>query len=138
MSISPKMAKTGENPSGIQVGGGESVKSGGGSGARVLGALSSGEDEEICYLGEYKHGTDKKRRLQIPSRWRPANLENYELTAVVWTRGSEAESCLLVFPPSEMRKLLKSVKKLSWGDPQAETLRRALGGKSEAMKFDSV
>jgi MraZ protein len=25
---------------------------------------------------------------------------------------------------------------MSWGDPEAETLRRALGGKSETVKFD--
>jgi division/cell wall cluster transcriptional repressor MraZ len=136
--ISPKNAKTGENPTGTELGGGGGVGSGGQSGAWVSRVAPAAEEEEICYLGEFKHGTDDKKRLQVPAKWRPTNMKNYELTVVLWTRGSEAESCLLVFPPSEIKKLLKSVKKLSWGDPQAETLRRALGGKSETVKFDQV
>lgn len=138
MSISSKQAKTGEKPSGTEVGGGGEVGDGGGPGGGAGGAASSGEDEDICYLGQFTHGTDEKKRLQVPSKWRPTELKNYELTVVLWTRRSEAESCLLVFPPSEMKKLLKSVKKLSWGDPEAETLRRALGGGAETVKIDQV
>ena len=107
---------------------------GGGAG----GAASSGPEEEICYLGEFTHGTDEKKRLQVPSKWRPTDLRNYELTVVLWTRGSQADSCLLVFPPSERKKLLELIKKLPWGDKKAETLRRALGGGAEMVKFDQV
>jgi len=99
---------------------------------------SSAEDEEIFYFGQVTHGADAKKRIQIPAKWRPENIENYEVNVVLWARGPEAEACLQVFPPSEMKRLLKLVKKLSWGDPKAETLRRALGGKSETVKFDRV
>ncbi len=137
MSSGTKKVKTGENPFESEVGSGEIAGGGGGSGAQRHEVASSfGEDEEIVYLGEYWHGTDKKGRCQVPSRWRPANWDNYELTAVPWTRSTEAQACLLVFPPSEMKKLLRSVKQMSWGDPEAETLRRALGGKSESLKID--
>ena len=127
----------------MEVGHGEPVQSvGGQSGEQPAGqqsgTITSSEDEEICFLGEYRHGADEKRRIQVPSRWRPENFEGYELTAMVWTRNSGPQSCLLVFPPSEMKSFVRSVKNMSWGDPEAETLRRALGGKADSLTLDKA
>lgn len=134
-----KQAKSGENPSGTEVGGGgDAAGSGGGSKGGASGPASSGTDEEFYYLGKYEHGADEKKRVQIPSKWRPENLANYEVNLVLWIRDSEADACLQVFPPGEMKRLMKLVRKKSWGDKSAETLRRRLGGDSETVKVDSV
>jgi MraZ protein len=137
MATLSKQAKTGENPSGTEVGRGGEVGGGGGSGGGAGRAASSGDDE-IYYLGKYTHGSDEKKRVQIPSKWRPENLTNYEVNVVLWMRESESEACLQVFPPGEMKRLMQLVRNKSWGDADAETLRRRLGGDSETVKVDSV
>jgi division/cell wall cluster transcriptional repressor MraZ len=143
MSNWTKKVKSVGKPTGTEVGHGEPVQSaGGGSGGQPAGQpsgiITHFEEEEICYLGEYRHGADEKRRIQVPSRWRPENFEGYELTATVWTRNSGAQSCLMVFPPVEMKSFVRSMKSMSWGDPEAETLRRALGGKADTLTLDKA
>src|ERR1700759_4790144 len=124
MSNWTKKVKSVGNPTGMEVGRGEPVSGAGGqSGAEQSAIVTNQEAEEICFLGEYRHGSDEKRRIQVPSRWRPENSEGYELTAMVWTRNSGAQSCLMVFPPEEMKVFIRSMKSMSWGDPEAETLR---------------
>jgi division/cell wall cluster transcriptional repressor MraZ len=139
MSISSKQAKSGENPSGTEVGGGGGVGAGGDGGGS--GNVRFGGWEDIFFFGEYQHGCDEKKRVQVPSKWRPREMPenaNYEVNVCAWTRGAEEQTCLQIFPPGETMKLLQQVRQKSLGDEDAETLRRMLGGMSESVKYDKV
>lgn len=94
-------------------------------------------DEIIYYSSLYRHGLDEKRRLQIPSKWRPKQGE-VELTLIIWPKGTQQEACLLVLPPEEWITLVKKLKAMPFSDPKAEALRRLLGKKSDRVTTDKA
>jgi len=98
--------------------------------------MPSGTSKRILYQGEFHHGTDDKRRLQIPARWRPENTENVELTLILWPRNDVREACLMVLPLMETDALVDDIRETSFADEEAEILRRLIGTKSENVKFD--
>lgn len=89
----------------------------------------------VYYSSVYEHGVDEKRRVQIPSKWRPANPE-VELTLILWPKGTLREACLLVLPPPEWERLVDKLKAMPYADPKAEALRRVLGKKSDRVTLD--
>jgi MraZ protein len=135
MSKLPKQAKTGENPSGADEdsqGGGDGAAGAGGGAARG----AAGGDERILYQGEFEHGVDEKRRIQVPAKWRPMDTENVELTLILWPQGTQADACLLVLPPKETETLVENIRTTPFANVKAEVLRRLIGSKSENVKFD--
>lgn len=135
MSKLPKQAKSGENPSETeepgQGGGGNGNGGDGGSGGGAPGGL-----ETILYQGEFEHGIDDKRRIQVPAKWRPSNTENVELTLILWPQGNQPDACLLVLPPQETKTLVENIKATPFANARAEVLRRLIGSKSENVKYD--
>lgn len=135
MSKLPKQAKTGENPSG-----GDEDSQGGGDGAGDAGGGAgrgaAGGKERILYQGEFEHGVDEKRRIQVPAKWRPWDTENVELTLILWPQGTQADACLLVLPPKETETLVENIRTTPFANVKAEVLRRLIGSKSENVKFD--
>jgi MraZ protein len=89
----------------------------------------------IYYNSLYRHGVDDKRRLQIPSKWRPAE-EGVELTLLLWPKASMPDACILVLPPEEWMALVQKLKALPFADPKAETLRSIIGQKSDRVTLD--
>ena len=96
--------------------------------------VSNQSGELIYYNSLYRHGLDDKRRVQIPAKWRSAESEI--LTLVIWPKGIMLEACLLVLPPREWDALVQKVKAMPFADPNAETLRRLLGTKSDRVTLD--
>ena len=94
-------------------------------------------NEIIYYNSLYRHGLDEKRRLQIPSKWRPTQGE-VELTLIIWPKGTQQEACLLVLPPEEWIALVQKLKAMPFSDPKAEALRRLLGKKSDRVTLDKA
>jgi MraZ protein len=95
----------------------------------------NGTNETIYFNSLYRHGVDEKRRLQIPAKWRPSQGE-MTLTLLLWPRGSVKEACLLALPPVEWDGLVQKLKVMPYADPQAQTLRRILGTKSDRVSID--
>ena len=95
----------------------------------------NGTNEPIYFNSLYRHGVDEKRRLQIPAKWRPSQGE-VTLTLLLWPRGSMKEACLLALPPAEWDTLVQKLKGMPYADPQAQTLRRILGTKSDRVSID--
>ncbi len=95
-----------------------------------------GGEETILYQGEFQHGTDEKRRIQVPAKWRPSNIENVELTLILWPHAGQADACLLVLPPVETKMLVENIRSTPFANVKAETLRRLIGTKSENVRFD--
>ena len=62
-------------------------------------------NEPTYYNSLYHHGVDEKRRVQIPSKWRPSEA-SIELTLILWPKSNEGP-CLRVLPPKEMARLME-------------------------------
>jgi len=92
--------------------------------------------EVIRYNGVFLHGVDDKRRVQIPSRWRPSD-PNIELTVIVWPKHS-AGICLRVLPPKEMDELMVEIDALPSSDPDKPLLKRIIGTKSVQVTLDKA
>ena len=90
----------------------------------------------IYYNSTFKHGVDEKRRLQIPSKWRP-DQEGTELTIVVWPK-HQAGTCLRVLPPTKMAKLAADIEAMPNGDPNKTILKRFVGSKSVQVALDKA
>ena len=67
------------------------------------------------YNSVYRHGVDDKRRLAIPSKWRPAKAGT-ELTLVLWPK-EKVGSCLRVLPPHKMADLMRDIDAMPNSDP---------------------
>lgn len=94
---------------------------------------------EPIYLGEYDHGLDDKRRLQIPAKWRPIGAtEGYEYMVLHWKPRNQAVPCLLVLPGNSRQRLVETVSSLPFGDGKSDSLRRNLTCDAEMVSLDSA
>lgn len=90
---------------------------------------------EICvYNSRYHHGVDDKRRVQIPSKWRPSK-PGTEFTLIVWPK-HKAGVCLRVLPPQEMAKLMAELDAMP-ADKRG-SLKRQIGSQSAQVTLDSA
>ena len=92
--------------------------------------------DSTIYNGQFRHGVDTKRRIQVPARWRPSNPE-IELTVLVW-RKHEAGACLRVLPPERMADLLAHINGLPNGHPDKAVLKRNFGSNSIQVSVDKA
>lgn len=83
---------------------------------------------------QYRHGVDDKRRVMIPAKWR--SKPESEFTILLWPHAGKPEACLLVLPPAEMDALTDRLKGMSYSDPVASALRRALGPNASDVTLD--
>lgn len=96
----------------------------------------SNPGEVIRYNGVFLHGVDEKRRVQIPSRWRPGD-PNVELTIIVWPKHA-AGVCLRVLPPKEMDELMAEIDAMPSSDPDKPLLKRIIGSRSIQVTLDKA
>ena len=91
----------------------------------------------VYYNSLYKHGVDGKRRVQIPAKWRPAQLD-IEFTLIVWPKSPHG-TCLRVLPPEQMDKLMATLDAKSNDDPKkVTTLKRVIGSMSVQAALDKA
>jgi len=88
------------------------------------------------YNSVYRHGVDKKRRVQIPAKWRPAK-PGTELTLVLWPKAKEGP-CLRVLPPQQMAKLMRDVDAMPNSDANKVVLKRFIGRESVQVALDKA
>jgi len=96
---------------------------------------NSGTATQI-YNSIYRHGVDEKRRVQIPSMWRPVET-GVQLTLIVWPQRVEGP-CLRVLPPKEMAELMASLDAMSNGDRNKTILKRIIGAESTQVTLDKA
>ena len=105
------------------------------SGIAVNNLMNENEINARTYYNSlYRHGVDKKRRVQIPAKWRPAK-SGVELTLILWPK-SPAGSCLRVLPPEEMAQLMNDIDAMPNGDPNKVVLKRFIGSESVQVAVD--
>jgi MraZ protein len=101
--------------------------------------MESGQNTQaapVVYNSLFTHGVDEKRRVQIPSKWRPT-AEGFEFTLVIWP-GSEEGPCLRVLPPTRLALLMKTLDEMSNSDPTKTAMLRELVRKSEQVTLDKA
>jgi MraZ protein len=94
-------------------------------------------NRRIKYFSTYLHGVDEKRRVQVPAKWRHEREEETELTLIVWPQKEKGLECLMVLTPELADKMADDLTAKSFGDPQAEVLRRALGTRSDVVTLNA-
>ena len=92
--------------------------------------------EPTYYNSLYRHGVDEKRRLQIPSKWRPAK-PSVEFTLILWPKYVEGP-CLRVLPPEEMAQLMRDIDAMPNDDPNKVVLKRFIGSESVQVAVDKA
>jgi MraZ protein len=97
---------------------------------------SANNIETTYYNSSYRHGVDEKRRLQIPSKWRPST-EGTEFTLILWPKSKEGP-CLRVLPPQEMAELMRDIDAMPSGDPNKVVLKRFIGAESVQVALDKA
>ncbi len=93
------------------------------------------DNDIVIYNGEFRHGVDDKRRVQVPSRWCPSKSADFAL--VVWPT-QQAGPCLRALPPVAMSKLMLQVETMPSSDPNKGMLKRRIGGRSNQARLDSA
>lgn len=88
------------------------------------------------YNSTFRHGVDPKRRIQVPSAWRPTE-PGTQLTLIVWPKNREGV-CLRVLPPKKLEELMASLDAMPNGDPNKTTLKRFIGSKSTQITLDKA
>ena len=92
--------------------------------------------EPTYYNSLYRHGVDEKRRIQIPAKWRPAEVGT-ELTLILWPKAKEGP-CLRVLPPQQMAKLVAEVNAMPNSDSNKVVLKRFIGSESVQVNLDKA
>ena len=87
------------------------------------------------FASVYEHGVDEKRRLQIPSKWR-AGTQDMELMLTVWPNSWQKEASIMVYPPEVFEKMVARLAERSFTDPEADSLRRFIGERSDTATID--
>jgi MraZ protein len=88
------------------------------------------------YNALYRHGVDEKRRVQIPSKWRPVE-EGVEFTLILWPKSQEG-LCLRVMPPQQMAALMEELDAMPNSNPNKTVLKRFIGSKSVQVTLDKA
>jgi MraZ protein len=81
---------------------------------------------------------DDKRRVPVPSKWRPDDPESLpEFTLIVWPQ-HQAGICLRVLPPDQFDKLYDEIEAMPNSDPSKPVLKRNIGTRSAQAKLDNA
>jgi MraZ protein len=92
-----------------------------------------GQTTAVYYHGFASHGVDKKRRVQVPAKWRPP--AGTEMMLVQWEHG-QAGIYLRVLTPEKMAKLRANLEALA--DENKDALLRWFGTRSVPITLDAV
>lgn len=96
---------------------------------------------QTSFTGTFEHGVDDKRRVQIPSRWRPPEA-GFEFTLIQRPKGLNNAVYLVALTPAQLDEAMAKVdrmeeaKEISADD--ASTLRRGTFGQALSVKLDSA
>ncbi|MBM3875907.1 MAG: hypothetical protein FJ386_04200 [Verrucomicrobia bacterium] len=88
---------------------------------------------EMSFHGEFDHGVDLQRRLQIPADWRPTG-PNAKFILLPWEY--PAGFCIRVLTPAKLDHLLKEINALPNDNPRKAQLKRYIGANSSRVTLD--
>lgn len=97
--------------------------------------MAENHTEPIFYGNTYRHGVDAKRRVQVPSKWRPESGGKFFV--MVWTHPAAGKH-LRVLPVEEMVRLRNEINRKVEDDPKKSPLKRILGSATDSVDLDSA
>jgi len=86
------------------------------------------------YCSVHRHLVDDKRRVAVPSKWRPEK-EGVQLTIMLSLKANEGP-CFRVMLPEQMAQLMKDLNAMPNSDPKKTILKRFIGSKSDQVTVD--
>ena len=98
--------------------------------------MPDSQSTAVVYNSTFRHGVDRKRRIQVPSAWRPAE-EDFQFTLILWPQ-HQAGACLRVLPPKEMAQLMEALDAMPNGDRNKTILKRIIGSESTQVTLDKA
>lgn len=97
--------------------------------------MASSDTTSQIFNSVFRHGVDEKRRIQIPSMWRP--VPGTQFTMIVWPQRNEGP-CLRVLPPKEMTELMAALDAMPNDNPSKTVLKRIIGSQSAQVEPDKA
>jgi MraZ protein len=95
--------------------------------------------EPVDYLFVYTRGVDEKRRVQIPSKWRPPpEQRDFKLRLLLWKPAGQPAPCLLALPPHKWVQLREKLAARAFSDPKAEAVRSWVAENCDVVDLDSA
>jgi MraZ protein len=91
----------------------------------------------VTYIGQFVHGLDEKRRLQIPSRWRPASGE-MQWMAMLWPKGGVQGVFINVLTLDSYNRVMAKLNAESLKDENASTVMRYFSRNSGELVMDKA
>jgi MraZ protein len=98
--------------------------------------MADNQTEPIFFGNRYRHGVDSKRRVQVPSKWRPESGKG-KYFVMVWEHET-AGNHLRVLPVEEMVRLRDELSRKVEQDPAKSVLKRVLGSEMDSVELDSA
>ena len=91
----------------------------------------------VTYNGQFVHGVDEKRRLQVPAKWRPASGE-MEWRALLWPKGGNQGHYLVVMTSETHNRVMQKINAASMGDEKALAVMRYFSRNSGDLVMDKA
>lgn len=89
----------------------------------------------VSYNGQFAHGLDDKRRLQIPARWRPATGE-MEWKALLFPKGGLQGHYIVVLTAENHNRVMAKLNAAGMGDEKALAVMRYFSRNSGDLVLD--
>jgi len=86
---------------------------------------------QAFYAGEFRHNLDSKRRLTVPSKWRPTGDEQQTFLAF-----PDPAGCVAVYPPQMVDQLKEKISGISIGDRKGRRAMTRLLAAADSFTFD--
>lgn len=90
---------------------------------------------KLTYNGQFTHGLDEKRRLQIPSKWRPESGE-MEWRALLWPKGTQQGYYIVALTVEAHERLMAKLTQASMADEKALSVMRYFSRNSGDLVMD--
>jgi MraZ protein len=91
----------------------------------------------VTYNGQFVHGIDEKRRLQIPAKWRPASGE-MEWRALLWPKAGNQGHYLVVLTLETHNRVMQKINAASLADEKALAVMRYFSRNSGDLVMDKA
>ena len=88
-------------------------------------------NEENVYAGEFRHNLDAKKRLTIPSKWRPEKDDSRQYLAF-----PDPNGCITVYPPEMVAKLKEKLSDVGMSNKVGQRAITRLFGASDTFTID--
>jgi len=93
---------------------------------------------QVLFKGLYEFGYDEKRRVQVPSKWRPVAAGDQSFAMYFSVEEHQQLPCLTVTTQERFMAMVDRLNQLKMFDPRVEAFKRDLGASSDDVVIDKA